>query len=119
MNKKTIALSLTAAFASAAITAGVTSAYHGDPNVHGPNYTPERHEAMEQAFENKDFEAWKKLHNGRGRISQVIDSQEKFEKFAKARQLMLAGKTDEANSIRSELGLGNGHGWHGNSHHNQ
>ena len=119
MNKKTIALSVATAATAAAVTAGSTLAYRGDPNVHGPNYTPERHEAMIKAFENKDFQAWKNQMQGRGRVSEVIDSQEKFEKFAQAHQLMLEGKTEEANAIRAELGLGNGQGHHGYGRNHQ
>jgi len=106
MNKKTITLSLATAFTSAAITASLTSAYRGNPNVPGPNYTPERHEAMEEALEKRNFQTWKELHNGRGRISQVIDSQEKFEKMAEAHELMEEGKVDEAHEIMADL-MGN------------
>lgn len=80
-------------------------AYRGDPNVKGPNYTEERHEAMTQAFANKDYNAWKEQMAGRGRVTQVINEQN-FAKFAEMHQLMLDGKTDQANQIRTELGLG-------------
>jgi hypothetical protein len=80
-------------------------AYQGDLNVKGPNYTEERHEAMTQAFANKDYNAWKELMTGRGRVTQVINEQN-FARFAEMHQLMLEGKTDEANQIRTELGLG-------------
>jgi hypothetical protein len=80
-------------------------AYQGDPNVKGPNYTEERHDAMQEAFANKDYNAWKELMAGRGRATQVVNEQN-FEKFAEMHQLMLDGKTDEANQIRTELGLG-------------
>ena len=80
-------------------------AYRGDPSVKGPNYTAERHEAMEKAFENKDYNAWKTLMAGRGRVTQVINAQN-FAKFAQAHELAEQGKTDEANKIRAELGLG-------------
>jgi hypothetical protein len=106
MNKKLLAL------ASIIIGGGIlfassskTLAYRGDPNVKGPNYSEERHEAMIKAFENKDYKAWKELMQGRGRVSQVIN-EGNFAKFAEMHKLMLEGKTDKANAIRAELGLG-------------
>ena len=85
------------------------NAYRGDPNVKGPNYTEERHQEMTQAFEKNDYQAWKKLMAGRGRASEVV-TEENFAQFAKAHQLMLEGKIDEARQIRAELGLGRGKG---------
>ncbi|OHA81471.1 MAG: hypothetical protein A2675_03295 [Candidatus Yonathbacteria bacterium RIFCSPHIGHO2_01_FULL_51_10] len=87
------------------MSAGVASAYQGDPNTKGPNYSLERHEAMEKAFENKDYSAWKDLMQGRGRVSQVV-TPENFSKFAEAHELMEQGKVAEAQKIRQELGLG-------------
>jgi hypothetical protein len=83
-------------------------AYRGDPNVKGPNYTPERHEAMLKAFEKKDYTAWKNLIGGRP-ITQKINASN-FSKFVQMRNLMLQGKTAEANKIKAELGLGQGLG---------
>ena len=83
-------------------------AYRGDPNVQGPNYSTERHEAMLKAFANNDYNAWKNLMQGRG-ATRVINAQN-FARFAEAHKLALAGKTAEANKIRQELGLGNGGG---------
>jgi len=40
---------------------GVVNAYRGDLNVKGPNYTAERHDAMETAFEKGDYDTWKNL----------------------------------------------------------
>lgn len=104
MNK--FLLGLTALFVTGAIVfPSVASAYRGDPNTKGPNYTQERHEAMIKAFENKDYNAWKKLMNGKGRVTQVIN-EKNFAKFAEVHKLMLQGKTAEANKIKAELGLG-------------
>jgi hypothetical protein len=83
----------------------VAGAYQGDPAVKGPNYTAERHAAMEKAFEAKDFAAWKTLMNGRGRVSQLIN-EGNFAKFAEAHALADQGKTAEAAQVRQELGLG-------------
>jgi hypothetical protein len=83
-------------------------AYRGDPNVKGPNCTPERHEAMLKAFEKKDYNAWKNLMSNRP-ITQKINVSN-FSKFVEMRNLMLQGKVDEANKIKAELGLGQGLG---------
>lgn len=106
MNKKLLAASVLTLGAGIlfATTSGV-SAYRGDPNVQGPNYTIERHEAMTKAFENKDYNAWKEQMQGRGRVTQMVN-ENNFAKFTEMRQLMLNGKTAEANAIRNELGLG-------------
>ncbi len=53
MNKNIIALS--AAVIGAGILFGTVSnafAYRGDPNVQGPNYSEDRHEAITQALDN-------------------------------------------------------------------
>ena len=42
---------------------------------------------------------------GRGRVSQVVN-EGNFARFAEMHKLMLEGKTNEANAIRTELGLG-------------
>ena len=106
MNKTSIVLGLTALVIGAAVVLPQAAlAYRGDPNVKGPNYTEERHEAMEKAFEKNDYNAWKSLMTGRGRVTQVVTPQN-FAKFAQAHKLAEQGKTDEANKIRAELGLG-------------
>ncbi|MDD5463836.1 MAG: hypothetical protein PHP62_01705 [Candidatus Moranbacteria bacterium] len=74
----------------------------------GPNYTPERHEQMTKAFENNDYAAWKNQMGTRG-ATRVVTEQN-FSRFTEMHNLMLAGKTDEANKIRTELGLGQGGG---------
>lgn len=106
MNKAILAvLALALAGGVLFATAPSALAYRGDPNVQGPNYSPERHEAMEQAFKNKDYNAWKNLMQGRGRVTQVVTEQN-FNRFAEMHQLREEGKVDEANQIRQELGLG-------------
>src|SRR4030043_2206690 len=106
MNKTILTLSAIAL--GAGVLFGTTSsavAYRGDPNVQGPNYSPERHEAMTKALENRDYNAWKELMQGKGRVTQVIN-EGNFARFSEMHKLMLEGKTEEANSIRTELGLG-------------
>lgn len=84
---------------------GTVLAYRGDPTVKGSDYSIERHEVMTKAFENKDYDAWKNLMQGRGRVIQVVNK-DNFAKFAEAHQLVRQGKTAEAQEIRQELGLG-------------
>ena len=106
MNKILILLGLTALVIGGAVFIPQTVlAYRGDPDVKGPNYTEERHTAMEKAFENKDYNAWKTLMAGRGRATQIVNAQN-FAKFAEAHELAEQGKTEEANKIKTELGLG-------------
>lgn len=106
MNKTFLKLSTFALIAgSTLIGASSAYAYRGDATVQGPNCTPERHTAMLQAFENKDYNAWKSLMAGKGRVAQVI-TKDNFAKFAQMHKLRLEGKTEEANAMRTELGLG-------------
>src|SRR4030042_5671611 len=106
MNKTILTLSAIALGAGVLFaTTSSALAYRGDPNVQGPNYSPERHEAMTKAFENRDYNAWKELMLGKGRVTQVVN-EGNFARFAEMHKLMLEGKTEEANKIRTELGLG-------------
>lgn len=84
---------------------GTALAYHGDPTVVGPNYSVERHEEMTKAFANNDYDAWKKLMVGKGRVVEIINK-DNFAKFAEVHALAEQGKTTEAQKIRQELGLG-------------
>ena len=106
MNKKYIALgSIGLLFGGLVLTSSKALAYRGDPTVQGPYYTEERHEEMTKAFDSNDYNAWKELMGGRGRVSQVIN-EDNFARFAEAHRLALEGKTEEAAKIRQELGLG-------------
>lgn len=105
MNSKIILSGLTALIIGGALIAPSVEAYRGDINVKGPNYSSERHEQMTKAFQNNDYNTWKELMNGRGRVTQVVNK-DNFAKFAKAHKLMFEGKKDEAAKIRAELGLG-------------
>ncbi|RJR26792.1 hypothetical protein C4561_03350 [candidate division WWE3 bacterium] len=83
---------------------GKVMAYQGDYTQKGPNCDPERHEAMEQAFENNDYQAWADLMEGRGRVTEVIN-ESNFNRFAEAHRLAEEGNYDAADAIRAELGL--------------
>lgn len=106
MNKKAILLGvITLVLGGLVISPRLTEAYQGDPSVQGPDCTAERHEAMIQAFENNDYNAWREQMQGKGRVTQVVN-EDNFTHFAEAHKLALEGKTDEANQIRQKLGLG-------------
>ncbi len=105
MNIKTFALASAIILGGLVVAPKTIEAYRGDPNVQGPNCTAERHEAMTKAFDSNDYNAWKELMNGRGRVTQVVN-EGNFSRFAQAHKLMLEGKTEEAQKIRTELGLG-------------
>jgi hypothetical protein len=85
--------------------ATTADAYKGDPAVKGPNYSIERHTAMEKAFETKDYTAWKELMSGKGKVIEIIN-EDNFTKFAEAHELAEKGDKIGAAKIRAELGLG-------------
>lgn len=108
MKKTSMMIGLTVlAIGAVVILPKNTLAYRGNPEVMGPNYSVERHESMITAFEENDYNAWKKLMIGRGRVTQIINK-DNFARFAEAHRLALSGKTEEANAIRQQLGLGTG-----------
>ena len=110
MNKKLIVLGSTGLLVGAMVTIpNKVLAYRGDAALQGPNCTEERHEEMISAFQNNDYQAWKELMNGKGRVTELIN-EENFSRFAEAHKLALEGNTEEAEKIRQELGLGLGNG---------
>lgn len=104
MNKKILGL-VGVATLVLVIFPSMSLAYRGDASVKGPNYTVERHDAMEKAFDNNDFTAWQKLMTGRGNVTKVVNK-DNFAKFAQIHKLTEEGKTTEAQKLRTELGLG-------------
>jgi len=120
MNKNKLLIGTAAlAIFGMAIFPSFSYAYRKDSDVKGIDCDPGRHEAMIKAFDENDYDAWIGLMQGKGRVTKVINK-ENFAMFAKAHELFLQGKTDEAAQIRNELGLGlkeglgkgdwNGHG---------
>lgn len=106
MNKTILALSAIALGTGVLFTSASNAlAYRGDPNVQGPNYTAERHEAMSQAFDSNNYGAWKELMQDKGKVTQVIN-EGNFNRFTEMHKLLLEGKTEDAGKIREELGLG-------------
>lgn len=99
---------LTALVVSTGFISGV-AAYHGDPEAQGPNYSPERHDAMVASIDSGDYDAWVEARGekGNGRIMDVVN-EDNFSRFVEMRELQLAGDKEGANEIRAELGLGQG-----------
>ena len=94
------------------VSTGIVSAYRGDYSVQGPNYSDERHEAMEDAFETSDYDAWYLLMTADGRTPGVLDvvTEDNFEIFAQAHEAMENGDLELAAELRAELGLNDGMG---------
>ena len=80
---------------------------------------PERHDAIEVALEEGDYDAWKELMGDRGRIAEVV-TEDNFDTFAAMHEAMEEGDTEEAAELREELGLGmhpqDGSGYQQGSH---
>ncbi|HKL44097.1 MAG TPA: hypothetical protein VJ892_02335 [Candidatus Absconditabacterales bacterium] len=89
------------------MTVGIaTYAYQGNPGTMNPDCTDtERHAAVQEVFEKSDYESFKTLYADKG-VMKRVDSQEKFEKFAELRKAKLAGDTEKAANLASELNLG-------------
>lgn len=99
---KNWALGAVLALAVVLLVSGSVYAYRGKDGQ--SECDPERHEAMEQVFENNDYQAWKELMEGKGRVLEVVN-EDNFARFAEAHQLKEEGKLEEAKKIREELGL--------------
>lgn len=106
MSKTRIWLSALALAAVVAVPA-IGEAYRGDSAVKGPNYSPERCVAMQEALDRADYDAWKALVPASSRVSEVV-TETNFTRFIEAHELSLEGKKAEAQAIRAELGLGQG-----------
>ncbi len=106
MTKQSMILGVAALALVGSVLVPSVLAYKGDPNIKGPNYSVQRHEAMEKAFETNNYNAWKGLMAGKGgRVTQVVNASN-FSEFAKAHKLAESGKLDEASKIRQSLSLG-------------
>jgi hypothetical protein len=100
------------AVAGSAAASSATGSYgpHGDCDE-------ERHEAMEQAFEDGDYNTWAELMDGRGRVTDVV-TVDNFDTFVELHEAQEDGDQETARALREELGLGmraqDGSGPHGN-----
>lgn len=112
MNKKTIFGLFALAIVGVILSTTIVSAYRGDYTTFGPDYSEERHEIMEQAFENKDYNTWKEIITQNGRNPRVINvvNEENFETFIQAHEAGENGDYELAAQLRAELGLNNGQG---------
>lgn len=112
MKKMAIAGLLAIMLVGMVFSTGVVSAYRGDYTVKGPNYTAERHEAMEKAFASLDYTAWQGLMTADGRHPRVVDvvTESNFETFVRAHEAGENGDYETAAELRAELGLNNGNG---------
>ena len=79
-------------------------AYQGDYAKTGPNCSTEQKSAVESAINSNDYNKWKNLMQGKGRVIEVIN-ESNFPKFSEAYKLGKEGKIAEADAIRVELGL--------------
>ena len=88
------------------------AAYQGNYSIVGPDYSEDRHEAMEQAFENLDYHSWVALMTESGRSPRVLDvvTEDNFSIFAEAHEARKLGDLERASELRAELGLNNGIG---------
>lgn len=83
MNKIVLATLITTSL----VMAPLVSAYRGDPNVQGPNYSPERHTAMQEIFKagKNGYANWLKLmENKAWGLKEVITNSDIFAEFATA-----------------------------------
>ena len=87
---------------------GLVFAYQGDFLTKGPNYSEDRHEAIEQAINNKDYATWFELMTSEGRTPKVtkVVTEENFEKFIQMHNAQIANDLETAQKLRTELGLG-------------
>ena len=87
---------------------GVVFAYQGNFLTQGPNYSEDRHEAIEQAINNKDYATWFELMTNEGRTPKVTQlvTKENFEKFIQMHNAQLSNDIATAQKLRTELGLG-------------
>ncbi|MBW6451608.1 MAG: hypothetical protein K0B02_02665 [DPANN group archaeon] len=93
---------------------GMVSAYKGNATPVGPNYNEDIHEAMKQAIENGDYDAWIQIREDNNmpmhcRMFSIIN-EENFHLFAEMHEANENGDLDRAAEIKAELGLGQGNG---------
>ncbi len=113
MNKKLwIAIVIVFVISVASLIAVI--AYKENPLAKGANYNTQVHEQLEAAMGAEDYDAWIQIRKDnnlpmQGKIFQVINA-ENFDRYVAMHNAMLLGDTEIADSIRTELGLGQGAG---------
>ncbi len=85
-------------------------AYKADPSKTGPNYSPERHDAMLKAFENRDYDSWYELMTKNGTTPGILNriNKDNFDLFVELREAQFSADLDKANELKAKLGLGQG-----------
>lgn len=105
--KKFALASIVGAFLLSAVALAVPAVYAASDNVtqDGPNFDPVRREAMEQAVEASDYDAWAALMKDSPRSEEMLKviTKDNFDKFAEAHELM-----EKARTINEELGFPGG-----------
>jgi len=91
---------------------GVSMAYQGNPLIQGPNYSEDRHAAMQVALDGLDYNSWYTLMTVDGRNPRAVQvvNEDNFAIFVQAHEAMESGDLATAQELRSELGLNNGTG---------
>jgi len=89
---------------------GFAAAYQGDYSVEGPDYSEERHDVMQEAFDNTDYDAWATLMIEDGKTPGVLRfvNEDNFEVFVEAHEAGTTGDSARASELRAQLGLGQG-----------
>jgi len=97
MKKLLVLLSLSVATAFAAPADSASLANH--------------HAKIDAAVAARDYDAWKAEHDAfsQGKGGATI-TRENFETYAKMREAQAAGRIEEAQALRTQLGMGKGHG---------
>ncbi len=117
--KKLIGATLAVVLVMGAVTS-TAFAYQGDPDRRGPNYTPERYEAVSHALATRDYSAWSRLMEGKGAARFV--NRDNFARFAEIREIALSGDKERAREMRyelmNEMGIEN-HAWGKQSFRNE
>lgn len=104
--KKFALASVVGAFLLSAVALAVPAVYAASDNVQvRPNFDPARREAVEQAVEVGDYDAWAALMKDNPRAEEMLKviTKDNFDKFAEAHELM-----EKARTINEELGLPGG-----------
>jgi len=114
MKNKT--LGIFAVLAVSLFAVSMVFAYQGDPGVQGPNYSEERHEEMQEAFEGLDYQAWYDLMTEDGRHPKIVGviTEDNFDEFVEARNAAHNGNLGALKEFKGSLGLGLGQMKHGN-----
>ena len=94
------------------ISTTMVNAYRGDYTVKGPNYSEERYNAMLDAMETSNYDAWYSLMTENERMPRIVDfiNEDNFDLFVKLHDAKINGDIETINDLRAELGLNEGLG---------